>query len=65
MHRKLYEDFKPRFVFWKLVLMARKLALASIAVMMDKLPLLQASTSIAVIFVFYILHQRYVLCLCL
>ena len=40
-YRKLYEDFKPEFVYWKLVLMGRKLSLASIAVLLDKDPVTQ------------------------
>ncbi len=34
--RKIYEDYKPRFVYWKLVLLARKLCLACIVVLFDR-----------------------------
>ncbi len=40
-YRKLYEDFKADYVHWKLVLMARKLSLAVVAVMLDKDPVTQ------------------------
>jgi hypothetical protein len=32
-YRKLYEDFKAPFVFWKLIILARKLALAAAAIL--------------------------------
>ena len=34
--RKLYEDYKPQFSYWKLVLMTRKLALACVAILLSK-----------------------------
>ena len=34
--RKLYEDYKPRFCYWKLVLITRKLALAAVAIVLNK-----------------------------
>jgi hypothetical protein len=35
-YRKIYEDYKPRFMWWKLVLLARKLLFAAIVVMVNK-----------------------------
>ena len=32
--RKLYEDFKPEYKYWKLVLIARKLALAIVGILL-------------------------------
>lgn len=34
-YRKLYEDFKPHVLFWRLVLLARKLCLAVIVVLLS------------------------------
>ncbi len=42
-YRKLYEDYKPQFMYWKLVLLARKLALASIGILLTRNPELQVS----------------------
>jgi hypothetical protein len=39
--KKLYEDYRPGFVYWKLVLIARKFALAVVAMMLDTNPLFQ------------------------
>jgi hypothetical protein len=44
--KKLYEDFQPDFRVWKLVLLARKFALACIAIMIDRIPLLQVRTRV-------------------
>ena len=34
-YRKLYEDYKPEFMYWKLVLLVRKMVFAAIAVLLD------------------------------
>ena len=34
--RKLYEDYKPQFSYWKLVLMMRKVCLACVAILLSK-----------------------------
>ncbi len=39
--RKLYEDYKPEYKYWKLVLIARKLALAITGILMYGNPSLQ------------------------
>jgi hypothetical protein len=39
--KKLYEDYKPSFMHWKLLLLCRKFALAVIAIMLDFNPLFQ------------------------
>ena len=39
--RKLYEDFRPDKIYWKLVLLLRKLCLACIAILADGRPQLQ------------------------
>jgi membrane protein implicated in regulation of membrane protease activity len=39
--KKLYEDFKPEFIYWKLALLSRKFALAVVAIMLDKNPMFQ------------------------
>jgi hypothetical protein len=36
--RKLYEDYKPHAMFWKLVLLARKLYLSCVVVLLDSNP---------------------------
>jgi hypothetical protein len=56
--RKLYEDYKPEFMFWKLVLVCRKLCFALIVVLMSSNVAAQASLSVAVLFVSYLLQQR-------
>ena len=33
-YRKIYEDYNPRFVYWKLVLLARKLCFACVVVLL-------------------------------
>ena len=43
--RKLYEDYKPEYRYWKLVLIARKLCLATIGILLPSNPTLQASVS--------------------
>ena len=35
-YRKVYEDYKPRFMYWKLVLLTRKLLLAVIVVLVNE-----------------------------
>jgi hypothetical protein len=35
-YKKIYEDFRPDFVYWKLVLLGRKLCLAFIVVLVNK-----------------------------
>ncbi len=39
--KKLYEDFRPQFMHWKLVLLARKFLLAVVAIMLDRNPMFQ------------------------
>ena len=39
--RKLYEDYKPEYRYWKLVLISRKLALAVIGILLTGNPTLQ------------------------
>ena len=40
-YRKLYEDYKPEFKYWRLVLILRKLCLAIIGILMTGNPELQ------------------------
>lgn len=44
-YRKLYEDFKPHVLFWRLVLLARKLCLAIIVVLVSGNVQAQVNTS--------------------
>jgi hypothetical protein len=39
--KKLYDDYRPGFMHWKLVLLARKFAMAVVAIMLDSNPLFQ------------------------
>ena len=39
--RKLYEDYKPQFKYWRLVLIGRKFCLALVGVVLAKNPTLQ------------------------
>ena len=39
--RKLYEDYKPQYKYWKLVLIGRKLALAAVGILLVANPPLQ------------------------
>ena len=34
-YRKIYEDYKPKLAYWKVVLIARKFAFSLIVVMLD------------------------------
>jgi hypothetical protein len=35
-YKKVYEDFRPRFVWWRVVLLVRKSLFAAIAVLVDR-----------------------------
>ena len=41
-YQKLYNDFRPGFTFWRLVIMLRKFGLAFVALMFSKNPMFQA-----------------------
>ncbi len=43
--RKLYEDYKPKYSYWKLALIVRKLSLAAVAILLSKSPNLQVSVT--------------------
>jgi hypothetical protein len=58
-YRKIYEDYKPQFYYWKLVLLARKAVFACIVVLLDTNVEAQASLSGAVLFLAYIVQQRH------
>jgi hypothetical protein len=57
--RKLYEDFQPNRIGWKVLLILRKFLLASIAIMCAGNTELQAALTILVLFVAYVLHVNY------
>jgi hypothetical protein len=40
-YKKLYDDYRPGFMHWRLVLLARKFAMAVVAIMLDYNPLFQ------------------------
>ena len=44
-YRKLYEDYKPKYKYWRLVLIARKLCLAAIGILLSSNASLQVRTS--------------------
>ena len=46
--RKLYEDYKPRFKYWKLVLITRKMILALTGILMYGNPALQVCRELSV-----------------
>lgn len=51
--------FRPELTWWRLVLMARKLAIAVVAIMFSTHAMFQASLSVGIIFVSYITHIHY------
>lgn len=57
-YKKVYEDFRPQRYYWRIVLIARKAALATVALLFNTNPMFQASLSIAVIFASYVVHVR-------
>lgn len=57
--RKLYEDFQPNRVGWKVLLILRKFLLASIAIMCAGNTELQAALTILVLFGAYVLHVNF------
>jgi hypothetical protein len=46
-------------VWWRLVLMLRKFCIAGVAIMFNSVPMFQASLSVAVIFMSYVVHTKY------
>ncbi len=58
-YRKLYEDYKPQLVFWKLVLLARKLSFALVVVLLNSHNEAQAGLTVTVLVISYIVHQRF------
>jgi hypothetical protein len=58
-YQKLYSTFRPETAWWRLVLMLRKFSIAGVAIMFNSVPMFQASLSVAVIFVSYVVHTKY------
>lgn len=56
--RKLYEDFTPEHVYWRLVLIARKAALAVTALLFAGQPMFQGSVSCSVLFMAFVMHAH-------
>ena len=57
--RKLYEDYTPDRRYWRLVLLARKMALATVGILLSGDPALQASTACFIVFLSYVLQVNY------
>lgn len=58
-YRKLYKDFRPQFYYWRLVLLTRKFVLALTMILFNELPLFQATLSVTVLFLSYVLHSHF------
>jgi hypothetical protein len=58
-YKKIYEDFKPDFYYWRITLMARKFCLAGTTLYFNRSPMFQASTAIGILFIAYILQARF------
>ena len=56
---QLYESFAPGYASWRLLLILRKFAIVFVAVAWVEFPMLQASLSVAIIFVSYALQVHY------
>ena len=54
--QKLYAIFRPEFIYWRLVLIARKCTIAAVALMLASSAMFQACLSIAIIFISYALQ---------
>ena len=57
-YRKIYEDYRPQFVYYKLVLMLRKLLFACVVVLLNRSVESQSGLSVALLLVSYIFQQR-------
>ena len=53
---RLYLDYKSRYFYWKLVLLARKAALVFVTIMFSNNPMFQSSCALSVIIVAYSVH---------
>ena len=58
-YSKLYQDYKPAYPYWRLVLITRKLCLVIVTVLASHNPMFQASISIGVLSVGYGLHAKH------
>ena len=58
-YKKIYEDFKPEFYYWRITLMARKFFLAGTTLYFNRSPMFQASTAIGILFIAYVLQARF------
>jgi hypothetical protein len=56
---RLYADFKPEVFWWRIVLTLRKAMVATISIMLTGNPTFAASMTALVLFVSYLLHQRF------
>lgn len=56
---RLYSDFKPNVFWWRLLLLVRKSLVAAVSIMLSKFPALQASMTVLILFLSYLLHVRY------
>ena len=57
--QKLYVDFRVPRVWWRLVLLGRKLLLVFTSIMFRLHPMFQAALSVAVMFMAYVLQAKH------
>jgi len=56
---KLYEDFKPKLYFWRLIQMLRKIALVFTIFVPSTAPSFQAALALLILFMFFVLQVKY------
>lgn len=56
---RLYGEFKPGMAWWRMVLLARKLLVATTAILFNSNAVFQASVCVAVLFAAFVAHSRY------
>lgn len=56
---RLYQDFVPRYYWWRLVLLGRKFCFLFVTIMASGNPLFQVSVALSVLAVSYGLHVKY------
>jgi hypothetical protein len=58
-YARLYQDYRPRYLYWRLILLARKLCLVSVTVLASNNSMFQASLFLATLATAYSLHMKH------
>lgn len=58
-YSKLYQDYRPGYGYWKLLLIIRKLILTLISILAFNNSMFQASLCIATLLVSYVMHEKH------